>query len=137
MGFVDLPDESGEKVKSSRIDAVNMFLEHKKVHMVKDLDLHDGRRDVGEENGVPCSTCHIRNFGMHDYADLANVDPSKGVPKTRNKKIATLNFVIIPTTHWEEFTLEFLKHQECRGKAMLEEFIGPDAAKGLTCPLAK
>jgi hypothetical protein len=105
--------------------------------MVKDLDLHDGRRDVGEENGVPCSTCHIRNFGMHDYSDLANVDPSKGVPKTRNRKIATLNFVIIPTTHWEEFTLEFLKHQECRGKQMLEEFIGPDAAKGLTCPLAK
>ncbi|MBA3465157.1 MAG: hypothetical protein H0T46_34820, partial [Deltaproteobacteria bacterium] len=66
----------------------------------------------------------------------ANTDQSKGVPKTRNKKIATLNFQIIPGTNWEEFTLEFLKHQECRGKQMFEEFL-PDAAKGLTCPLAK
>ncbi len=137
MGFVDLPDQSGEKVKSSRIDANNLFIEHKNVFMVKDLALTDGRRDVGEENGVPCSTCHIRNFGMHDYGDLANVDPSKGAPKSRNHTIETLNFQIIPGTHWEAFTLEFLKHQECRGKQMLEEFIGPDAAKGLTCPLAK
>ena len=51
--------------------------------------------------------------------------------------IATLNFQIIPTTRWEEFTLEFLKHQECRGKGHLEEFLGPDAAKGFGCPLAK
>ncbi len=137
MGFVDLPDASGEKVKSSRIDANHLFVEHKNVFMVKDLALDDGRRDVGEENGQTCAQCHIRNFGMHDYSDLANVDPSKGVPKTRNRKITTLNFQIIPSTHWEEFTLEFLKHQECRGKEMFDEFLGPDAAKGLTCPLAR
>lgn len=137
MGFVDLPDMSSGKNRPSRIDANNLFVEHKNVFTVKDLALDDGRRDVGEENGVTCSQCHIRNFGMHDYSDLANTDPSKGVPKTRNHKIPTLNFQIIPTTHWEAFTLEFLKHQECRGKQMFEQYIGPDAAKGLTCPLAK
>jgi hypothetical protein len=138
MGFVDLPDTSGpQKVKSSRIDANNMFIEHKNVLMVENFPLDDGRRDVGEENGMTCSQCHIRTFGMHDYKDLANTDPSKGLPKTRNKKLETLNFVIIPTTHWEQFTLDFLKHQECRGKDMITEFLGPDAAKGLTCPLAK
>jgi hypothetical protein len=92
---------------------------------------------LGEENGMTCSQCHIRNFGMHDYSDPANVDPSKGMPKGLNKSIATLNFQIVPSTHWEEFTLEFLKHQECRGKQHLEEFLGPDAAKGFGCPLAK
>jgi hypothetical protein len=136
MGFVDLPEVSGGKVKGSRVEANNLFVDHKLNDMVQGFPLDDGRRDLGEENGMTCSQCHIRNFGMHDYGDLANVDPSKGVPKTRNKPIATLNFVIIPTTRWEEFTLEFLKHQECRGKAQLEELFGPDAAKGLTCPLA-
>ena len=136
MGFVDLPDTSGDKVHSGKVEANNLYVEHKNVFAVKDLALDDGRRDVGEENGVTCSQCHIRNFGMHDYADLANTDPSKGVPKTRNHKITTLNFQIIPSTHWEDFTLEFLKHQECRGKLMYDEFL-PDAAKGLTCPLAK
>ncbi|MEO7095413.1 MAG: Ig domain-containing protein [Polyangiales bacterium] len=136
MGFVDLPDQSSGKNRPSRIDANNLFVEHKNVFAVKDLALDDGRRDMGEENGVTCAQCHIRNFGMHDYSDLANTDPSKGVPKTRNHKIATLNFQIIPGMHWEEFTLEFLKHQECRGKQMYEQYL-PDAAKGLTCPLAK
>ena len=37
---------------------------------------------------------------------------------------------------WEAFTLEFLQHQECRGKQMYEQFL-PEAGKGLTCPLAK
>ena len=35
----------------------------------QNLALEDGRRDIGEENGMTCSQCHIRNFGMHDYAD--------------------------------------------------------------------
>ncbi|MDB4963833.1 MAG: hypothetical protein JWP01_3832 [Myxococcales bacterium] len=140
LGFVDLPSiesfGSGDKVKGARIDANHLFVEHKNKFMVADLALDDGRRDVGEENGMTCSQCHIRNFGMHDYADLANTDPTQGVPKTRNKKIATLNFVIVPSTHWEEFTLDFLKHQECRAKQNYEQFLGADAAKGLTCPLA-
>jgi hypothetical protein len=104
--------------------------------MVQGFPLADGRRDLGEENGMTCSQCHIRNFGMHDYSDPANVDPSKGTPKTLNKSIATLNFQIVPSTRWEAFTLEFLKHQECRGKQHLEEFLGAGAAKGLGCPLA-
>jgi hypothetical protein len=88
---------------------------------------------------MTCSQCHIRNFGMHDFSDPANVDPTKGVPKAPNKSLATLNFVIVPSApaqKWEEFTIDFLHFQECRGKANYEKFIGPDAAKGLTCPLA-
>jgi len=136
LGFVDLPDTSGGKVKGGRIDSNHLYREHKLVDMVKDFPLEDGRRDLGEENGMTCSQCHIRNFAMHDYSDPANVDPSKGTPKTLNKSIATLNFQIVPTTRWEAFTLEFLHHQECRGKQRIEEFIGPEAAKGLGCPLA-
>ena len=136
LGFVDLPDTSGDKVKGSRVDANHLFVEHKNRFMVADLALDDGRRDVGEENGMTCSQCHIRNFGMHDYADPANTDPRRGTPTGKNRPLATLNFQITPTTHWEAFTLEFLAHQECRGKAMFEQYLGPAAAPGLTCPLA-
>ena len=136
MGFVDLPDTSGDKVKGSRIDANHLFTEHKLNDMVQGFALEDGRRDLGEDNGMTCSQCHIRNFGMHDYGDPANVDPGKGAPATPNKPLATLNFVIVPTTHWEAFTIDFLHHQECRGKQHLEQYLGPDAAAGLTCPLA-
>ena len=75
---------------------------------------------------MTCSQCHIRNFGMHDYADPANVDPTKGTPKALNKSLATLNFQIIPdgTSAWEAFTIDFLHHQECRGKALFEKDCG-------------
>jgi hypothetical protein len=74
---------------------------------------------------------------MHDWKDPGAVDPSKGLPKKLNKKLPTLNFQIIPGGVWEAFTLDFLKHQECRAKLQYEKWIGPAAAKGLTCPLAK
>ncbi|HWU89829.1 MAG TPA: hypothetical protein VN253_21355, partial [Kofleriaceae bacterium] len=85
MGFVDLPDVSGEKVKGGRIDSNQLYVEHKKKDMVQGFPLDDGRRDLGEENGMTCAQCHIRTFGMHDYGDPANTDPKAGVPKTRNK----------------------------------------------------
>jgi hypothetical protein len=137
MGFVDLPAMRDGKPYQGTIDANNLYIEHKLKWSVADLPLTDGRRDVGEENGMTCSQCHIRNFGMHDWHDPANVDPSKGTPKAPNHAIATLNFQIIPGTEWQAFTLEFLQHQECRGKLMFEQYLGPDAARGLTCPLAK
>jgi hypothetical protein len=122
-----------------KVDANNLYFEHKKHDTVDGFALEDGRRDLGEENGMTCSQCHIRNFGMHDYSDPAATDPTKGVPKAPNHHIATLNFQIIPSASgvWEAFTLEFLQHQECRGKMFLEQYLGPDSAKGLTCPLAK
>jgi hypothetical protein len=125
------------KVRGGRVDANNLYIHHKLRESQLLLPLDDGRRDIGEENGMTCSQCHIRNFGMHDYGDPANTDPRAGVPKARNKKLATLNFQIVPSTHWEAFTIDFLHHQECRGKKNLEEALGPDAAKGLGCPLAK
>jgi hypothetical protein len=137
MGLVDLPAVKNNTIVNGRVDANNLYFEHKKKWSIEHLPLEDGRRDIGEENGMTCSQCHIRNFGMHDYKDPANVDPSKGVPKKPNHKIATLNFQIIPGTRWEAFTLEFLKHQECRAKAQYEKYLGAELAKGLTCPLAK
>jgi len=134
LGFVDLPDTTGAKVKGARIDSNHLYKEYKNVEMQRGpFPLEDGRRDMGEENGMTCSQCHIRNFGMHDYAVAGNTDATKGDPKSINKPIATLNFQIIPGTRWEEWTLEFLKHQECRGKGHLEEFLGADAAKGFGC----
>jgi len=135
MGFVDLPDASGDKVKGGRIDSNQLYVDHKRKDMVQGFPLEDGRRDLGEENGMTCSQCHIRNFGMHDYGDPANTDPKAGVPRGLNKSIATLNFQIVPSSHWEAFTLEFLHHQECRGKERLTESLSADAAKGLGCPL--
>jgi hypothetical protein len=105
LGFVDLPDTTGGKVKGAKVEANNLYIEHKTKFAVANLALEDGRRDVGEENGMTCSQCHIRNFGMHDYADPANVDPTKGAPKAMNHAIATLNFQIIPGAVWEAFTL--------------------------------
>jgi hypothetical protein len=66
MGFVDLPDVKGGKIVNGRVDANNLFFEHKKRWMVENFPLEDGRRDLGEENGMTCAQCHIRNFGMHD-----------------------------------------------------------------------
>ena len=136
MGFVDLPDFKDGKIVNGRRDANNLFFNHKKRWMVERIALEDGRRDLGEENGMTCAQCHIRNFGMHDYADPANTDPKAGKPKAMNKSLPTLNFQIIPGDKWEAFTIDFLHHQECRGKAHLEQYLGADAAKGLTCPLA-
>ena len=135
LGFVDLPEYAAGKVRGGRIDSNHLYVDHKNFLMQQDFPLDDGRRDAGEENGMTCSQCHIRNFGMHDYADKANTDPRAGVPKTRNKKIATLNFIITPMTHWEEFTLEFLKHQECRAKDNYAKWL-PDKGTKLICPLA-
>ncbi len=139
MGFVDLPDVDAQgKVFNGRREANNLYRDYKLQWSQSHIALEDGRRDLGEENGMTCSQCHIRNFGMHDYSDPANVDPKAGEPKAKNHTIPTLNFQIIPTAQtatWEPFTLEFLAHQECRGKANLEATLGADAAKGLTCPL--
>jgi hypothetical protein len=139
MGFVDLPDTIDGKVTNGKRDATNLYVEHKQKWSIENLALEDGRRDLGEENGMTCAQCHIRNFGMHDYADAANVDPSAGVPKAANHALQTLNFKIIPegSAAWEPFTLEFLDHQECRGKEMLARYLGADAGKGLVCRLAK
>lgn len=137
MGIVDLPFFSNGAIKNGKVDSNHLYFNHKKKHSVERMALEDSRRDVGEENGMTCSQCHIRNFGMHDWKDPGAVDPSKGMPKKLNKKLATLNFQIIPGATWEAFTLDFLKHQECRAKLLYEKYIGPDAAKGLTCPLAK
>jgi hypothetical protein len=151
MGFVDLPMNADDgKITQGKVDANNLYFAYKMQWAREKLALEDGRRDLGEENGMTCSQCHIRNFGMHDYGDPANVDPSKGVPKAPNHAIGTLNFQIIPGgpsesvplhlgpgTRWEDFTLEFVEHQECRGKMLLTQYLGDAAAKGLTCPLAK
>jgi hypothetical protein len=137
MGIVDLPDWRDNKIFNGKRDAVNEMIQHKKKWSVEKLALEDSRRDVGEENGMTCAQCHIRNFGMHDWKDPGAVDPSKGLPKKLNKKIATLNFQIVPGAVWEAFTLDFLKHQECRAKLLYEKHLGAEAAKGLTCPLAK
>jgi hypothetical protein len=137
MGIVDLPEFRDGRIINSKRDGNNLFFTHKKKWSVERLALEDSRRDIGEENGMTCAQCHIRNFGMHDWKDPGAVDPSKGLPKKLNKKLPTLNFQIIPGGVWEAFTLDFLKHQECRAKLQYEKWIGPAAAKGLTCPLAK
>ena len=133
QGFVDLPAVVDGKIASAKIDAVNLFVEHKRVDSVARLALEDGRRDHGEENGMTCAQCHIRNFDVRDYGDPATADPRQGTPRGPNKPIETLNFQVIPTTKWEAYTLRFMQDQECKGALAIEQFLGK--ASGLTCPL--
>ncbi len=133
MGLVDLPAMQDGHPINGKIDANNLYVDHK-LHVANEhIALEDSRRDLGEENGMTCSQCHIRNFGMHDWSDPGATDPSAGMPKALNHKLKTLDFQIIPASHWSEFTLEFLKHQECRAAQNFQTYEG--GAKGLTCPL--
>ena len=137
LGFVDLPAQdsgTGGKVAPAKIDAVNLFRDHKLGPAQELLPLDDGRRDHGEENGMTCAQCHMRNFGVRDYADAATASPAAGVPAAGNRKLPTLNFQIIPTTTWEAYTLEFMQDQECKARAHLEAALGKVPA--LTCALA-
>lgn len=83
---------------------------------------------------MTCAQCHMRNFGVRDYADAATASPAAGVPAAGNRKLPTLNFQIIPTTTWEAYTLEFMQDQECKARAHLEAALGKVPA--LTCALA-
>jgi len=128
LGFVDLPADKDGKVVTGKLDANNLYVEHKNRWSVEKLALDDGRRDLGEENGMTCAQCHIRTFGVHTYADRGNVDPDAGAP-SKNHTIATLNFQIVPTAEWQVFTLEFMKDQACKASKAL-----PDGG-GLECEL--
>jgi hypothetical protein len=128
LGFVDLPGMKDGKVVTAKLDAVNLFLDHKRGPAIAALALDDGRRDLGEENGMPCSQCHIRNFGVHTYSELGNVDPSAG-SGTTSHTIDTLNFQIVPTAQWQAFTLEFMKDQACKASKALP------GGGGLECDL--
>jgi hypothetical protein len=118
-------------VTSAKIDAVNLFVRHKLVDAAAQLPLEDGRRDHGEENGMTCAQCHMRNFGVRDYHDPRTASPAAGAPTRGNRPLPTLNFQIVPSTTWEAYTLEFMRDQECKAKAAYEALGLPTA---LTLP---
>lgn len=133
LGFVDLPDTASGKPQAAKLDAVNLFRDHKLGPARLYLPIDDGRRDHGEENGMSCAECHIRDFGMRDYLNPSTGEPSHGPPQQANRPLPTLNFQIIPTTRWEAFTLDFMADQECKAKAFLTAEHG--SAPKLTCTL--
>jgi hypothetical protein len=55
------------KVVGSRIDSNHLFREHKLVDSVNDFPLEDGRRDLGEENGMTCSQCQSATSATVNY----------------------------------------------------------------------
>lgn len=138
---VDLPGSGdgyadtapGGKVVPSFIDAANLFVEHKEVHTVATVPLRDPRRDLFEENGMTCSQCHVRSFGVRDMYDRTAYDPSAGTPTTANKKQDTTYFVIVPTVSWQPYAIDFQRKQECKFKAAIETDLGKTTS--LTCPL--
>lgn len=132
-GMVDLPAAVDGKVVSAKIDAANLWLDHKLGDARALLAIDDARRDHGEENGMTCAECHIRNFGVRDYADAATADPRAGLPKGPNRPLPTLNFQVTPTTTWEAYALEFMKDQECKAARQFEQYLGTPS--GLGCPL--
>jgi len=133
-GFVDLPGEQDGKVASAKLDAANLFRPHKTGPAQALLPLDDGRRDLGEENGMTCAQCHTRSFGVRDYADPATVDPRAGTPRAPNRPLPTTAFQIVPTFRWEAFTLDFMQDQECKARVHLEEALG--RTPQLDCALA-
>ena len=70
---------------------------------------------------------------MRDMYDRAAYDPGAGLPRSLNKKQDTTYFVIVPTTHWQPYTIDFQYKQECKAHANLLEFTGVDT--DLNCPL--
>ena len=133
LGFVDLPALQDGKVVPAKIDAMNLFVDHKRGPAVELLALDDGRRDHGEENGMTCAQCHMRTFGVRDHGDPATADPRAGTPRMPNRTLPTLNFQIVPTDRWEAFTLEHMQDQECKARVHLEAAMGKPSK--LTCPL--
>ena len=134
LGFVDLPAVVDGKVVTAKVDAINLFVDHKRGAAVELLALDDGRRDHGEENGMTCAQCHMRTFGVRDYGDPATADPRVGTPRLPNRALPTLNFQIVPGERWEAFTLELMQDQECKARVNLEAALGKPSK--LTCKLA-
>lgn len=143
-GHVDLPgagdgyqdaEKAGEgaEVVSAKRDAANMFLQHKREHMVERVRLRDPRRDLFEEKGMTCSQCHVRKFGVRDMYDQSAYDPSAGAPTRWNKKQATTYFVIVPTERWQPYAIDFQHKQECKAREAFETYLGEKTSLG--CPL--
>ena len=130
-GYEDTPNTGS--ARSAFVDAAHLFWDHKNVDMVKTVPLRDPRRDLFEEKGMSCHQCHVRKFGVRDMADEAAWNPKAGMPKGLNKSMATLYFVITPTTHWQAYAVDFQHKQECKAKKNLATFTGVET--DLTCPL--
>ncbi|MEZ4366910.1 MAG: hypothetical protein R2939_11545 [Kofleriaceae bacterium] len=130
QGFVDQPEIVDGKVTPAKREAANLFLEYKLVDMVATLPLEDGRRDLGEENGMTCAQCHVRAFGTHDRAVGGNVDPRAGAPSL-NAPIPTVQFQIVPGATYETYLVDFMEDQQCRASAHLQHYLGK---AGLGCP---
>lgn len=130
-GYSDTPD-SGPTSKSF-VDAAHLFWKHKFVDMVRTVPLRDPRRDVFEEKGMTCSQCHVRKFGVRDMQDAAAYDPKAMPTKGLNKSQATTYFVLVPTTHWQPYMVDFQHKQECKAKVNLAKYAGVET--DLSCPL--
>lgn len=132
-GYGDSDEAPGTKIASSLVDATNMFRNHKEKLMTTDLDLRDPRRDIFEENGMTCSQCHVRKFGVRDMYDRTAYDPSAGAPTKMNKSQAPTFFVITPTERWQPYAIDFQEKQQCKFKKAIETDLGLKTS--LECPL--
>jgi hypothetical protein len=132
-GLVDVPAMEGGVVISGKKEASNLYRDHKMQHSVEHLALRDSRRDLGEEKGMTCSQCHMRNFGVRDRSNELAMDPRAVVAPAMNPVQATTFFAIVPTNRWAPYTIEFQKDQECKASAAMERHLGK--ATSLSCPL--
>ncbi len=133
LGFTDLPARGADgKVTPSKVEAVNLFVDHKMGDMVQIVDLRDPRRDMFEENGMTCSQCHVRDFANGDLRDSTVRRADKGKPTFTSPAIPTTFFNIVPEESWRPFTIEFQRFQECLFREALMDFGGVKTT--LTCP---
>lgn len=132
-GLVDFPAVERGAVISGKKEASNLYLDHKMDHSVEHLALRDSRRDLGEEKGMTCAQCHMRNFGVRDYTNELAMDPRALVDPVMNQPAATTFFVVVPTDRWAPYTLEFQKDQECKAAVAMARYVGMPTS--LSCPL--
>jgi hypothetical protein len=125
LGFTNLPEHS-------KIDAVNLYLDHKQ-KTVEHVALRDPRRELFEENGMTCSQCHVRNFGVGDPRDPARTDPKLGRLPAPAPYTPTTMFNLVPEETWRPFMIEFQRFQECELKHAFKRYLDIDVA--LACPL--
>jgi hypothetical protein len=65
--------------------------------------------------------------------DASAVDPRAGTPTRLNKRQAPVFFVVVPTTRWYPYAIDFQHKQECQAREAFLELLGKDTS--LRCPL--
>ena len=86
---------------------------------------------------MTCSQCHIRNFGMHDYSRSGERRSEQGHAEGAEQAARDAQLPDHPDDALGGVHARLPAAPGVPRQDDFEQFLGADAAKGLTCPLAK